>query len=276
MLQLRTVFDRDGVTLRDVSCREPSAHAGPPESVGAHTVVFVRRGCFVRVVKGVEMVCDPTVAYYARPGEEELFAHPHADGDECTAITLEASLATSVCCDTDVLPSRSLPTSPQLDLEHRVLLAQARRGADEYGLVERALSTAARALEAAVPRRAAARRPSTTRTRNAMVSGVREALAADPALSLVDLARELAVSPHHLSRVFHRATGHTISRHRMRLRVRAALERLAQGEDQLARLAADVGFADQSHLCRVIRDETGEIPSSLRTMLGAGVAAVSG
>jgi AraC-like DNA-binding protein len=270
MLQLRTVFDRDGVTLRDVSCREPSADAGPPESVGAHTLVFVRRGCFVRVVDGVEMVCDPTVAYYARPGEEELFVHPHSDGDECTAISLEASLAASVCSDADALPSGSLPTSPQLDLEHRVLLAKARRGADEYDLVERALSTAARAFEAPDPRRPPARRPSTTRARNAMVSGVREALAAEPELSLVDLARELAVSPHHLSRVFHRATGHTIARHRMRLRVRAALEGLAQGECQLAPLAADVGFADQSHLCRVVQDEIGVMPSSLRTMLAAG------
>jgi AraC-like DNA-binding protein len=270
MLRLQTVLDRDGVTLRAVSCREPSADAGAPESVDVHTLVFVRRGCFVRVVDGVEMVCDPTVVYYARPGEEELFVHPHSDGDECTAIGLEASLADSVCGDPDVLPSGSLPTSPQVDLEHRLLLARARRGADEYELLERALNTAARALEATNPRPVATRRPTTTRARNAMVAGVREALAANPTLSLVDLARELAVSPHHLSRVFHRTTGHTIGRHRMRLRVRAALERLAEGEHQLARLAADVGFADQSHLCRVVQDETGEIPTALRRMFSAG------
>ena len=32
----------------------------------------------------------------------------------------------------------------------------------------------------------------------------------------------------------------------------------------LARLAADLGFADQSHLCRVVRAETGSTPSALR------------
>jgi AraC-like DNA-binding protein len=53
----------------------------------------------------------------------------------------------------------------------------------------------------------------------------------------------------------------------MRLRVRAALERLAGGERSLARLAADLGFADQSHLCRVIRSETGHTPSALRRAL---------
>jgi AraC-like DNA-binding protein len=50
--------------------------------------------------------------------------------------------------------------------------------------------------------------------------------------------------------------------------VRAALERLADGEDNLARLAADVGFADQSHLCRVLRAETGQPPSALRQAIG--------
>jgi AraC-like DNA-binding protein len=53
----------------------------------------------------------------------------------------------------------------------------------------------------------------------------------------------------------------------MRLRARAALERLAGGEPNLGRLAADLGFADQSHLCRVIRAETGRTPAALRRAL---------
>jgi AraC-like DNA-binding protein len=95
----------------------------------------------------------------------------------------------------------------------------------------------------------------------------REALAADPDRSLQDLARDLAVSPHHLSRVFSAANGSTVSRHRMRLRARIAMERLAAGDHDLARLAADLGFADQSHLCRVVRAETGSTPAALRAAL---------
>jgi AraC-like DNA-binding protein len=53
----------------------------------------------------------------------------------------------------------------------------------------------------------------------------------------------------------------------MRLRARAALERLAGGERDLARLAADTGFADQSHLCRVLGQETGQTPAALRAAL---------
>src|SRR5437870_3129404 len=61
-------------------------------------------------------------------------------------------------------------------------------------------------------------RPASARARRVMTAQAREALAADPRRSLGDLARELAVSPHHLSRVFRAGTGETISRHRIRLR----------------------------------------------------------
>ena len=67
--------------------------------------------------------------------------------------------------------------------------------------------------------------------------------------------------------MFAAAAGHPISRHRMRLRARAALERLAGGDDDLAGLAADLGFADQSHLCRVMRAATGDTPGALRSAL---------
>jgi AraC-like DNA-binding protein len=160
-----------------------------------------------------------------------------------------------------------MPSSPAVDLEHRLLLAASRRGEDAHELTERAILLTAAALEQADPGRVAAGRPGTVRERRGLVDAAHEALAADPDRSLPELAADLGVSPHHLSRIFRAAAGHTLARHRMRLRVRAALERLAGGERSLARLAADLGFADQSHLCRVIRSETGHTPSALRRAL---------
>jgi AraC-like DNA-binding protein len=105
--------------------------------------------------------------------------------------------------------------------------------------------------------------------RRRAASAVREALAANPDRSLTELAQDTAISPHHLSRTFRAETGETIARHRMRLRTRTVLERLSAGETDLSRLAAEVGFADQSHLCRVIRSETGSTPRALRAALAA-------
>jgi AraC-like DNA-binding protein len=52
--------------------------------------------------------------------------------------------------------------------------------------------------------------------------------------------------------------------------VTRALDRLEAGEARLAILAADLGFADQAHLCRVMRDHLGHPPTALRRLLAAG------
>jgi AraC-like DNA-binding protein len=188
-------------------------------------------------------------------------------GDDCTVLFLSPEVVASLEGGEPSLPSRPLAVSPELDLEHRLLLAAARRRDDPHGLFERALELAARILEQDDPAPVAAGRPATAQARDALVVGAREALAADPHRSLPELARDLAVSPHHLSRIFNSATGTTISRHRLRLRVRTAMERLAGGERDLARLAAELGFADQSHLYRAVRSETRQTPSALRALL---------
>jgi transcriptional regulator GlxA family with amidase domain len=61
----------------------------------------------------------------------------------------------------------------------------------------------------------------------------------------------------------------------MRLRARAALDLLAGGERDLARVAAAAGFADQSHLCRVMQSEGGRAPSALRALLAGGEGAAA-
>ncbi len=267
MVSARTIFARDGVRLDDVACHHGRGRGLLEETRKVHGIVFVRRGCFLRSADGAESVVDPTVAYCMNPGVEERFDHPHEDGDDCTSLLLEPGLAASLWGGEHGLPAGAVPTAPQVDLEHRLLLAAARRGADPDELFERAVLLAARALEQADPQRVASGRPATERARRLLADGAREALADDPDRSLPQLARELAVSPHHLSRVFRAATGRTISRHRMRLRARVAMERLAAGDHDLARLAADLGFADHSHLCRVVRGETGSTPSALRAAL---------
>jgi AraC-like DNA-binding protein len=269
MLSRRTLVDRDGMRIADVACRSVRGRGQGGEQASGHALVFVRRGCFVREADGVASTLDLTLAYCVNPEEEERYDHPHAGGDDCTVLFLSPEVVASLEGGEPSLPRRPLAAPPEIDLEHRLLLAGARRGVDPHELVERAIALAASALEQDDPRPVASGRPGTARARHTLVAGAREALAADPQRSLPQLARDLAVSPHHLSRIFSSATGTTVSRHRMRLRVRAAMERLAGGERDLARLAAELGFADQSHLCRVVRSETRRTPSALRSLLGA-------
>jgi AraC-like DNA-binding protein len=86
----------------------------------------------------------------------------------------------------------------------------------------------------------------------------------DPSLSLIDIAHRVGASPHHLSRVFSELTGITVSRYRNVLRVREAVACLSEGHDDIARLAAELGFADHAHLTRTVGAFTGLAPSILR------------
>jgi len=98
---------------------------------------------------------------------------------------------------------------------------------------------------------------------------VRERLLTDPRLGVVELSNLVYCSPHHLSRVFGRVTGSSVSAYRTRIRVSRALDRLAAGETNLAALAGDLGFADHAHLTRTIRAVTGHTPTVLRAALTA-------
>jgi hypothetical protein len=72
-----------------------------------------------------------------------------------------------------------LPTTRQVDVEHRSLLAEA-LGSDPDDLFEGAIELAACALEQLDPRRVAAGPPATARARRMLADGARETLAADP------------------------------------------------------------------------------------------------
>jgi AraC-like DNA-binding protein len=260
------LLDEPGLRVEDVRCAGRLTEWSEPEPSTGHSVVFVRRGCFRRRVDGRESVLDAAVVYFERPGQEQQVAHPHGGGDSCTAFALAPETAAHLFGGDPELPTEPLFSDSELDLHHRHLVGMSAR-ADPFELAERAVAVLAAVLGRAHPARVASGRPGTAAARAEAVETVREVIAAHPGTGLFELARWVAVSPHHLSRIFSQRTGETVSRYRNRIRVRMALERLADGERSLARLAGDLGFADQAHLCRVVRSEVGHSPARLRERL---------
>ena len=256
-----SLADGGDFALELVECVCGTTGWSPPESVARYGIVFVRRGCFHRRLNGTDFFVDPTVVYFERPDDEQQIAHP-AGGDSCSVVYLsEATLATMWAGEPG-LPEEPVASDPTTDLQQRLLVATV---VDD--LAEVVVALVSSVLEQSAPKRVASGRPATLAARRRAVRDVREALVESPRTGVIELARRVAVSPHHLSRVFRAETGETISRYRYRLRVRLALERLADGEPCLARLAADLGFADHAHLARVVRGELGATPSLLRERL---------
>src|SRR5258706_207781 len=82
-------------------------------------------------------------------------------------------------------------------------------------------------------------------------------------LSLASLAAAAGVHPTHLARAFRQHYGCTIGELQRELRVEYAMQRMSAG-DTPCEVAADAGFADQSHLTRTFRAISGSTPAAYR------------
>jgi AraC family transcriptional regulator len=78
-----------------------------------------------------------------------------------------------------------------------------------------------------------------------------------------DLAALAGRSAFHFTRIFSRSVGITPYRYVVHLRLQAALALIRERRLSLAQIAADTGFADQSHMSRWVRRVHGIAPSAL-------------
>jgi AraC-like DNA-binding protein len=270
VLHKRVLSRSQLVEVATVTCSASRATFAEPETGNAYALVFVRRGCFRRRINGLEALLDPTCAYVQRPGEEQIFSHPYDGGDVCTMITLAPEIFPDEALDADPAFDR-IPTANALESAHRQLVAACTAGIDASELLDATLVLTNRLLQRAAAPAAGHSRGTYERQRR-LVDAAREHLNVEPATTLASLAQQLGVSPRHLSRLFARHVGMTLSKYRNALRTRTALEAIAAGAPSLARLAAELGFADQAHLTRTVHRLTGRPPSAHRTGASLDVA----
>lgn len=86
-------------------------------------------------------------------------------------------------------------------------------------------------------------------------------------LRMRDLADDAGVHPVHLARVFREQVGLTPGDYLQQVRIRAACNQLREPDYPIAMIAAECGFADQSHFTRVFRKFTGNTPAEFRRTL---------
>ena len=86
-------------------------------------------------------------------------------------------------------------------------------------------------------------------------------------LSLSEIAREVESSVFHLARVFKARTGFSLHAYRNQLRLRVALEKLAEPSVDLIDIALDLGFSSHSHFTESFRRNFGRTPSAVRECL---------
>lgn len=90
----------------------------------------------------------------------------------------------------------------------------------------------------------------------------------DSPIRLEHLAKEADVSLSHFSRAFHASVGDPPHRYLQQRRIERAKTLMADRKLSLTDVALASGFADQHHLSRVFRRNTGSTPSYYRRFLG--------
>jgi AraC family transcriptional regulator len=83
-------------------------------------------------------------------------------------------------------------------------------------------------------------------------------------LRMRDLARDAGVHPVHLARAFRKFEKRTPGEYQQHLQIRAACDLLWEPEWPLAEIAAECGFADQSHFTRTFRRMAATTPLRFR------------
>jgi AraC family transcriptional regulator len=245
-----------------------------------HEFVFPRTSVWIEHEGERPFIADPTVVTYYNRHEPYRRRVLSAEGDRCDWYSFDTAVLTDLVGHLD--PSaedrperpfrfRQGPTDPVAYAQQR-LVAHHLDGPEPADLVqveEVMLDVLARVLARSYAARGLlVPAPSVAKLATAqdVVQRVRAyaLVRLDQHLTLSTLARRADCSPFQLCRAFRQATGGTVHRWLLRLRLLASLERVAEPRSDLTTVALDFGFASHSHFTAAFRRAFGLTPSDLR------------
>jgi len=245
-----------------------------------HVVSFVHSGAFVLHAQGQSAVIDATSVLFHNPGDPFRSEHPFGRCDHGSFIGIHREALLELLADQDpeaVERPRALFPRPYVHglfgvyLLQRLLIRRLQAGPppDLMAVEEIVLKILAGALKGF--RQAQGPTPvrrDPARARRCYAEDVKALLQQRyrERLQLDDIARSLYVSPYHLCRTFQERTGVPIHRYLNRLRVREAMESMAEGEVDLSDLALGLGFSSHSHFTSAFRKELGIPPRGLKKL----------
>jgi AraC family transcriptional regulator len=263
----RLLVESEIVRVFDVHCWAPRSGYGAMEFNTVAQIGLPRRGVFLVERGRQRVVIDTNTAWLLGPNDEYRVGHPTDDGDDGTVLAFAPELLEE---SLGGLGGRVAQLRPRQQLVACLLTrAFAGPGLDRLEADDAALLLLAALAPSFTDSGAHASDCRLGPAQRLRIEQARALLASSPAnrWHIAGLARALGCSPFHLARQFRAATGETISRYVLRLRLAVALERLADGERNLAALALELGFTHHSHFSARFRTAFGITPSDAREIL---------
>jgi AraC-like DNA-binding protein len=292
-ITFRLLYDSPLVSVRDYRCRIGCGGPGDEEQPDANQIVLMRYGAFRKHFGRRSVTADVNQAVFFSKESTYRVSHPADCGDRGTIFVPSPRALNDIARELDTtiddhserpFPFVTGPCASGVFWRHRELarrleaavdnqssLAGA-RAPDPLWIEGTALQIIADILEAAFTRHGLAapvgkrRREGTEADYADRVEKAKAYLASrmSERVTLDDIARAVGASPFHLARVFQRGAGAPLHRYLTRLRLRASLERLADGANNLTALALELGFSSHSHFTDSFRREFGRTPSDVR------------
>ncbi len=277
-MKQRVLFSTPLAKVTEHHCRPHDRGCGREEHSTTDEIVFVRGGAFTRHVGRRHQTLNANhVAFFHRHAPYRV-SHPVEWGDDCLAIWIRPDVLGEIVTQSDpAARDRSTlfscsqgPCDSRLHFRAMTLFRALAAGTLADASAEEALLALAQSAVAAAlgshERRPVRQGPDTNRAHAELVEATKAELSRQfsQRISLDDLARQVHSSPFHLARVFRRDTGLSIHAYRHQLRLRSALDRLAEDGRDLTALALELGFYDHGHFTAAFRRAFGQTPSRFR------------
>ncbi len=271
----------EGVVVGAFRC--PTSHPQFQDSGPIQNDIFVfpRSSVRIRHAGGPAFVADHTLAAVYNRGQIYDRRAIAEEGDRSDWFAVPRAAACEAMVENGLEPGAqgpfSFPFAPVSDetyLRQRRLFRRAQRGTAARVFEEEVFAllddVAGAAAGVARRRRAAA----TGDGASEIADEIRALLSArfDEDWPLSRLASRFGISSFRLCRAFRKATGSTIHRYLLTLRLRSSLERFEQPGAEITPVALDLGFSSHSHFSLAFGRSFGETPSACRQSLEGGHA----
>lgn len=281
-LTFRSLYASPLVHVREYCCRARRGGPAAEEHSAGNDIVLMRRGAFAKHFGRRSVTADVNQAVFFSQGSTYRVSHPADCGDRGAVFTVAPQLLNDMVRELDPSiddhPERPFPfvASPcnasifwrRHEFVSRLEISE-KTAVDPLWADETALALTADVLHSALARHGLKRPGGRKRTEAAHIDRAEAAksyLAAQfgRRITLDEVARAVHASPFHLARVFRQRTGAPVHRYLTQLRLRAAVDRLAEGASNLSSLALELGFSSHSHFADAFRREFGRTPSDVR------------
>ena len=274
----RVIFESPTVTVGLFRCRPWHPRFENTGPINGYLVVFPRTSVCITHAGRAPIVTDPNVVMFYNHQQRYRRSKVSDRGDLCEWFAFDPQIVAETIqrfdprvADREAGPFILThgPSDPQIYLLQRLVVEHLLGSApDRLFVAETMLQVLGRVIDLAycahgtLPAGRAGLKDSGQELAHAAQAFLARAF--QEQVSLDAIARAVAVSPYHLCRVFHRQMGMTIHAYLNQIRLRTALEYVAQGDTDLATLGVSLGYSSHSHFSQAFRRTFGIAPSELR------------